>query len=800
NGGDYEIYTQNEKETYSLKSNQITCVLNDKQNNVWAGTQSNGINVFFRALNKFQHFKHNELNPNSLNNDHVFSLMTDHNGIIWIGTDGGGVNTFDREKNKFSVPLNDELKKLGITNLSILSLFEDSRGEIWIGTWGSGLVRYDPVTKKSKDYLSTANWGTAVTKIIEAPDSSIWVSTYGDGVFRINKNTHKVSRFDEENGLTSKNVFCLFLDKQKNLWIGTEGGGVCMKPLAEMGNEKKFKVIDRAANNKGLSSNTIYDIYQDPTGNFWLGTANGLNKIEAGTGNIKYYFEKDGLPNSTIYGIMPDNNNNLWMTTNKGISKFDPYKKTAENTAEMFRNYDKKDGLQGLEFNSGSFFVSKSGEMLIGGENGFNVFKPGNIKDNPHLPMVFISSFKRFGKEVSFDTSIVNKKFIELSYKDNFFSFDFVALDYLEPSKNKFSYKLEGVDEHWSAPSTIRYASYTQLEGGEYVFKVKASNNDGVWNEEPTLLYIHIIPPWWKTKWFYTLTIIFGVAGVFGFISYRTKAIKKENRILENKVAERTYELAQKNKDITSSIEYAKRIQEALLPSRDLIFSKFKEAFILYKPKDIVSGDFYWFGEKNNLKIFAVVDCTGHGVPGAFMSMIGHNLLNQVVMENGITDPGSILNALNKGVQSALKQGSNEINTNDGMDVAMVTINTETNDLKFAGANRSLLVVNKEGEVEKIESNKFPIGGAQLDSERNFTTRSKNMNSGDTVYLFSDGYADQFGGEKGKKFMVKRFHELLNSIQKYPLKDQGNLLNENIENWRGEFEQVDDILVAGIRF
>jgi ligand-binding sensor domain-containing protein/serine phosphatase RsbU (regulator of sigma subunit) len=806
--GDYDVYTQNETEFYSLRSNQIVSVLVDQEDNVWAGTQSNGINVFFRALNKFQHFKHNELNPNSLNNDHVFALLVDRNGKTWIGTDGGGVNIFDKSTGKFDISFNEKLKKSGITNLSVLSLFEDSEGMIWVGTWGSGLVSYDPATGKTTDYLSTSTWGTAVTKIIESPDGNIWVATYGDGVYRINKKTGKTMRFDEENGLSSAKVFCVFLDSKKNLWIGTEGGGVCLKALAETGNEKPFKLFQHDGTNKGLSSNTIYDIYEDPSGIFWLGTTNGLNKIER-DGKIVYYFEKDGLPNSTVYGIMPDKSGNLWMTTNKGVSRFNPRalatasQKPDENPRkenEVFRNYDKKDGLQGLEFNSGSFYVSKTGEMLVGGENGFNIFKPAAIADNPHAPKVYISSFKRFGKEVNFDSSIVSKKFIELSYRDNFFSFDFVALDYLEPSKNKFSYMLEGVDEHWSAPSTIRYASYTQLEGGHYVFRVKASNNDGIWNEIPTELHIRIIPPWWKTKWFYTLSILAGIAAIFGFVRYRTAAVKKENRILEQKVAERTFELAQKNKDITSSIEYAKRIQEALLPSTDLIFSRLSDAFILYKPKDIVSGDFYWFGEKNELKIFAVVDCTGHGVPGAFMSMIGHNLLNQVVLENGITDPGSILNALNKGVQAALKQGSNSVNTNDGMDVALVTLNTRNNDLKFAGANRSLVVVSKEGELEKIDSNKFPIGGAQINSERNFTTHHKMMAKGDTVYLFSDGFADQFGGDKGKKFMVKRFHELLSSIQIYPMADQGKVLNEKLESWKGTYEQVDDVLVAGIRF
>lgn len=268
---------------------------------------------------------------------------------------------------------------------------------------------------------------------------------------------------------------------------------------------------------------------------------------------------------------------------------------------------------------------------------------------------------------------------------------------------------------------------------------------------------------------------------------------------MENKVKERTKELAEKNRDITSSIEYAKRIQEAILPSQELIFSKLKNAFILYMPKDIVSGDFYWFGEKDNYKIIAVVDCTGHGVPGAFMSMIGHNLLNQIVSEKGNYEPGLILQELHKGVQSALKQGHNAVNTNDGMDVSLLAINTETREVLWAGAFRSLVIVNAEGQLEKIDGNKYPVGGAQLDSERSFTTHVRKLQKNDTVYMFSDGYADQFGGDKGKKFMVKRFHDKLVNIHEYSAREQHKELEEQFNEWKTGYDQVDDVLVIGIK-
>jgi serine phosphatase RsbU (regulator of sigma subunit) len=409
-----------------------------------------------------------------------------------------------------------------------------------------------------------------------------------------------------------------------------------------------------------------------------------------------------------------------------------------------------------------------------------------------------VVSYKRGGSDIDTDSLITYKKHLNLSWRENYFQFEVVALDYTDPSKNRFRYKLEGYDKDWSAPTTVRYISYTELPGGEYTFKVKAANNDGTWNETPYEIHITVVPPFWKTRWFYVLVVLLAAGGIYAFTQYRTKAIKKENKILENKVAERTKELAEKNRDITSSIEYAKRIQEAILPSKDYIFSRFHKAFILYKPKDIVSGDFYWFGERQGIKIFAVVDCTGHGVPGAFMSMIGHNLLHQIVQEKGIVDPGEILNHLHKGVQEALRQGQNEVHTNDGMDVSMVAINDSTKEVKWAGANRPLVLINTQGSLEKYDGNKYPVGGVQIDVNRAFTTHTVKVSGPTMAYMFTDGYADQFGGDKGKKFMVKRFNDLLLGIYDRGTEEQKRELERSLEQWQQNHEQVDDVLVVGI--
>jgi serine phosphatase RsbU (regulator of sigma subunit) len=575
------------------------------------------------------------------------------------------------------------------------------------------------------------------------------------------------------------------------------GGGICVLNFSTNSSNPHVTIFKHLENKNSISSNSVNNIYKDNTGYFWIGTSDGLNKFDLKTKHFTIYTEKDGLPNSYIYDVLPDSNGNLWLPTNFGLSKFNPNINNENGSA--FKNYNTIDGVQAREFNQGASFLCSDGKIIVGGISGLNYFNPTNIKENRATPNSYIYSFGRQGKDVTTDSSIIFKKHIELSYKENYFTFEFVSLDYISPEKNKFMFKLEGYDSDWSSPTSIRYATYTELPGGTYTFKVKSTNSDGVWNETPHVITIKVIPPWWKTTWFYVLSILFSTASVFGFISYRTSSIKKENKILENKVTERTKELAEKNRDITSSIEYAKRIQEAILPSKDLIFSKIKNAFILYKPKDIVSGDFYWFGEMGDFKIIAVVDCTGHGVPGAFMSMIGHNLLNQISGDKTYLTPGTILEKLHLGVQAALKQGQNNVNTNDGMDVSLLALNTETREINWAGAYRSLIIVTNDGELEKIDGNKYPVGGAQLDKERLFTTHKRILSKNDCLYMTSDGYADQFGGPKGKKFMVKQLHENLKSIHYYSIKEQQLELEKHFYDWKGDYEQVDDVLVIGIK-
>lgn len=774
----------------AFNDNYCNCIYISSDGLMWVGT-NNGVAYYIPEKRNFVNYA----DSNDPNANVVMAIARDAEGKFWLGTNGAGISCYDENTKSYDTA--DALNE-AINNRSVLALYMDKRDVLWIGTWGSGALGYNPISGKiiQLDTVNPAIAQTTVTAIGEDHTGKLWIGTYGAGVFTYDTKSNNLNHLSAT--LSDNRIYCFFEDKQQNMWIGTDGGGVNCYRLSD----GKNTVLKKGRSSNTLSSNSINCIYQDDKGNMWFGTGVGLNKYTPSTGNYVNYFEKEGLPNDYIYCILPDKEGNLWMSTNKGLSKFNP--NTSNEGGSAFKNYDEGDGLAENEFNQGAALKSSDGRLFFGGMNGMVGFHPEKVVGNTHLPPVYITSCRLFGKPYQPDSLISGKKSLTFSWKNNTLSFSFVGLDYEIPSKNKYSYMLEGVDKDWSVPSTMHFASYAQLPPGDYVFKVRACNNDGVWNNTGASLHIHIIPPFWRTTWFYVLCIVLAIVFIFWYTEYRTRRVEKEKKVLEAKVearthelAQRTRELAEKNKDITSSIEYAKRIQQAILPPLDEIRKHLPDTFILYLPKDIVSGDFYWFGEKDDKLVIAAADCTGHGVPGALMSMIGHNLLNQIVLEQGITQPATVLNHLNSMVQTVLKQGISNIDTTDGMDIALCTIHKNTNELEYAGAYRPLVMV-RDGSTIKLDADKKPIGGSQMGLERTFKNHTHKLHKGDTVYIFSDGYADQFGGPSSKKFMLKRFIDKLLEISGQAADAQEKQLLDTIQNWKGANEQVDDILVIGI--
>ncbi|PLX05846.1 MAG: serine/threonine protein phosphatase, partial [Marinilabiliales bacterium] len=434
---------------------------------------------------------------------------------------------------------------------------------------------------------------------------------------------------------------------------------------------------------------------------------------------------------------------------------------------------------------------------------GLNSFFPDSMSDNDIIPPIVITSFEKTNEEGTEIISLQGKEGIEISYKDFMFTINFAALEYTRPEKNQYKYMMEGLNDDWIYIGTEHSRTFSNIPPSEYVFRVVGSNNDLKWNEKGASIKIIIAPPWWRTKWAYIAYILFFGFIIYYFIEFRTRKLKRSNQILQEKqlaaleIAKQKEELTIKNKNITDSINYAKRIQQAMMPSVYLFKKLFPESFILYKPKDIVSGDFYWITEKNNKVFVSAVDCTGHGVPGAFMSIIGFDLLRNIT-EKGIEDPAEILNRLNDGVSEIFSRNNEEQTVKDGMDIALCVIDRTDQTIQFAGAFNPLYLV-RENKIIEVKANRFSVGMVDKEEDHVFENHEVKIRDNDMFYIFTDGYPDQFGGPLGKKFKYRRFRHLLLTINNLPVDQQKAFLEENIENWRGELEQVDDILVLGIR-
>jgi serine phosphatase RsbU (regulator of sigma subunit) len=626
-----------------------------------------------------------------------------------------------------------------IVNPYVSCLMVDKKNNLWIGTI-EGVVKYEIHSGLIKT-MRTINGlsDNDVTAFCEDDRGQIWIGTKQKGITVFDGKTYK--KFGRENGLSYGSITSIAQDSKQRMWVGTEGGGVF-----------------------------VYDL-----------------------GKFYNYKISDGLISDFITLIIADEKNNMWLGTNKGLNKYEANKKT-------FHSYAASDGFTGLETKSKSTYRDNEGNLWFGTVNG--VFKYNPKQDIPvrQEPIIKLTRLRVNLQDYPMDSQIT------LSYEKNSLHLDFVGISLSNPQGVTYQTKLEGYDKEFKPANPQNFEIYSNLPPGAYEFKLTACNSSGACSSRPFTMKIVITPPFWKTWWFYLAMLALIISILLTYIKLRERKLKQEKKILEDKVRERTaevveknIELDEKNKDITASIRYAKRIQDAILPPDDFVKRHMPNTFVLFKPKDIVSGDFYWIADKGEHMIFTAVDCTGHGVPGAFMSIVGHNLLDRIVVEQNILKPSLILDELNKSVSETLRQSDHEDNAvRDGMDIALCVFNRKTAVLQYAGAYNPLWLVTNN-ELKEIKADKFPIGNLRAGEVRKFTNHEIQLTKGDTVYVFSDGYADQFGGPSGKKFKASSFKQLLLEGGDLTMQQQGELLNRTIEGWRGNLEQVDDILVIGTR-
>ncbi len=810
----YFTYKHEAINKHSLSTNSILSIYRDKSDILWVGTSLGGVNKWNRAAEDLDVFRHNPYDENSLSASQVRSFFVDKDQNIWVGTVEGGLNKWDKQNDKFFHYKKNPKKTNSLSHNHIRSILEDSKNRFWVATDGGGLNLFNKKNGTFKHYIADNSANSIshnrVWKILEDNKQRLWVGTFGGGLnlFNPKKESFKHFQYSEQNknSISSDLVTSILQDSKGTLWIGTFSGLNKLNPETE----SFTRYTNDKNNSNSISNDRIYSIFEDTEENLWIGTKGGLNKFDRQNNQFTVYNRDNSeLPNNVILGITEEGEY-LWLSTNNGISRM--HKETGK-----IKNFDMGDGLQSNEFLAGSFYKKKDGEILFGGIDGFNAFYPKNITDNPHKPPIVITGFQISNQYIETDTIISSKKQIVLDYYQNDISFDFVALDFIFPQKNKYKYMLEGDDKEWINAGFRRFAKYTNLQPGNYTFKVIGSNNDDVWNEEGTSFNLIIQPAFWQTLWFKILLIVFVVSATFIFFKLRIRTIKKRNEELEAEVKRRTLEIRQQNdeikaqrdelavqkdyiseqkQEITDSIHYAKKIQTAALPTNEYITDNIPEHFILFKPRDIVSGDFYWVGKKGNKIIITAVDCTGHGVPGAFMSMLGISFLNKIVNEKNITDSGEILNRLRTNIINALHPKGYEIESKDGMDMSLCVIDTENNTIDFSGAYNPLFLM-QNGTITEIKADRMPV--ARYDIMEPFTVNKINIQKGDSIYMFSDGYPDQFGGPKNKKFMKGKLRKMFEDIYMKPMSEQHQILDNTIEEWKGDEPQIDDIIIIGIR-
>ncbi|MEO6456568.1 MAG: two-component regulator propeller domain-containing protein [Ginsengibacter sp.] len=542
----FESITYNENNGAGLNNNGVWTFYKDKEGILWVGTGNGGVNYYNPKEYNFKLFRQNQGITRSPSSNTIGGFYEDSEGMIWIATDGEGANIFNPVTKTFKIFKHNPKDPFSISGNTIRNIEEDNDHNIWIGTWNEGLNKYDRKTGKFYHYMPDKNdpssiSGRKVWHVKRDFKGLLWLSINDEGIDIFDKDKGVIKRYKIHSGNpeASNNVWQFVEDGHRYMWVCSWKGLYRFDRA-----DSQFKAF------KNFPDNDIRTFYKDSKGNYWAGSFNkGLFQVDFDGKVIKVYNAKNGLPNNQIHAIVEDTHGNLWISTNLGISQFNPEKAT-------FKNYFKSDGLQGNQFFTLSFLKTRSNEIYFGGFDGFNAFHPEDLKLNQTVPPIYFTSFEIFNKPVSIgkpgsplQSNITEVKHITIPWGQSVFSLGFTAINYTFSQKNQYAYKLEGFDKEWNYVGTNRTATYTNLDPDDYVFRVKASNNDGIWNEQGASVIITITPPFWLTWWFKILAVLM-VAGIaVGFYRYRVRAINNQKLNLQQQVQEQTHQLLKSTKE-----------------------------------------------------------------------------------------------------------------------------------------------------------------------------------------------------------------------------------------------------------
>ena len=756
-----------------LIDNQTNCIFKDNEKNVWIGAKK-GLSLLTGDLFEF-------LNQNEgLPSNEIFSFIIDSKSNYWICSKNG---LYIMNKSITGEFLTKRLLSgPQFANHSFTSVFEDSDGYIWVGTYGFGAYRFSSNAKDFKLYNTKNGLSNNNVFSISGKGKMVWLSTFGGGVNDCDISNKNITfkNISTENGLGSNYIYSTYTDSKNRTWFAKDGGGLAYQ---ENGNIKSFSKSDSI-------SNVVYGIAEDLNGNMWFTTANqGLLKYDGK--NFIHYSKKNKLVSNSFQSLILDNYGNCIFAGDDGISIYN-------KDSKLFQNYSEEDGVSFTGPNLNAIFKDKAGNIWIGTNQGLIKYNPEVNQEKKLFPKIKIISCKALDMELF-------RKTKELEYNQNHLEFSYIGIWYKAPEKLVYRYKLEGHDIDWSYETKSLVAIYSSLPPGKFIFKVQVSVEPGTWSEQQMSEFsFQIRPPFWKQTWFLISFCLVIACAIYLTFMFRLESLKRAKKKLELEVIKRTAEIERqrseielKNKNITDSIMYASRIQTAILPPVDFISEIIPQHFIIFKPRDIVSGDYYWMTQKNGDTVVVVADCTGHGVPGAFMSMLGIAFLNEIVNRANHLVASEILNDLRDYVKKSLRQTGKKDEAKDGMDIALCVINNDKKQLQYAGAYNPLYIMHN-GQLIQFKADRMPIGIYYKEKE-SFTNHVFDLSPGDIIYLFSDGYIDQFGGNDGKKFLIKQFQNLIIEIHQNPLEVQKQIMTDRLQKWQGNLEQIDDILVIGFK-
>jgi len=761
-------------------TNSISEIIEDYSGILWCSTKKGLLKIDNRnkKFNLYNDLSNNK--PKHSDDVLVYSIAEDNQGNIWIGTNG--ITKIDKNK-QFVKKYNYKNKNNYLPKTIFYSIFIDHQQNIWIGSDDGQIFIKSPKASQFIDFYNFFNinnnneFATArISSIKQDTNKTIWIATT-NGLFNFkNKKLIKYSHSDK-NSIISDIIKAMIIDTQNNIWIGTVAG--LTKYNIKTNNFTHF------SKKEGLAYNSIMSILE--TADYiWIGTEGGLSRLDKNNNFKSFSSEDGGFINDCFYGILEDNENNLWLSSNHGLSKFN-------TKTETVKNFTIENGLQGYEYNIGAYCKTKNNELFFGGINGLNYFYPKLFENNDTAKQTVITKILKKGKEIILDST----RIIELKHNEDLQIF-FTIPEYSNTKENTYKYRIKG--NEWTNLEKQHYTNIAGLPPGQYTFEVIGKNSNGKENKISAKLKIKIIPKFTQRTSVRVIFILSIITLVFGFIgimllnSMKRKKIIKEKTITLKKLDDQKKILEEKDQNTTDSMNYAKRIINALIPPISEFNQVFNKSFILHMSKDIVSGDFYWFEEDENKIYVAAIDCTGHGIPGSFMSILGVNLIREI--DRAERDTSVILNTMNKNLRFILQKRTTEVK--DGMDLSFCIIDKTRKIVTFSGAKNPLYLI-RDNELVQFRGDRMAIGQAEEEKGHVFTSQKFTIRKNDVMYLFTDGYADQFGGIEGKKFKFRRFRRLLLDISSKPFDEQKTILEETITKWRADKEQTDDILIIGFR-